>query len=591
MRKPYWYIIFAIGILLGILLLASPALSSWLYNDADTDDMTAIDYADFDDPTIPKYGGIHNRLRIANWYTWDYADPAGSDTSIIAMMGEELLGGDWTKGPAGTNENDWTSGYGGFVDTLTGRLAEGWEMPDSETIIYHIRQGVHWWDKEPANGRELTAEDVVWNIKRHFSSPDSFNYAQYTRTGMAPLEVQANDRYTVEVRVNPVWQGVMASVIGDHLWMLCPDAIEANGGEPLTDWRQFIGTGPYMVDSYEVNSRIEYMRNPDYWQTDPLHPENSLPYADGVEELILFNMEQQQAAFRTGQVDIASTASMTITDWDEADFLLSKHPQLEVKEYAGSAVFMIWPRLDDESLPFRDIRIRQAMNMAVNQQELVDDYYNSHAELLTWPYPDLPVFERIYTPLEEQSQIVQDLFGHDVERARQMVIDAGYPDGFNFTLYAAAQHTDFLSIIKEYLREANIDMEIAYLTEWLGSTSQSVVYAPDSLLNPQEMTSMIEGSPYNYSRVRDSRIQEAYNTVARYRGIDDDEAARILKGIGPYELEMAVPIYLPAPHSFVVWWPWLQNYYGAAGGGGNDNIDEYLMYFWIDSDMKTAMGD
>jgi peptide/nickel transport system substrate-binding protein len=589
-RKSYWYIIFTIGILVGILLLASPALSSWLYKDADTEDTSVIDYADYDDPTVPKYGGIHNRLRIANWYTWDYTAPAPSDMTMISMIGEELLGGDWEKGPAGTTENDWTSGYGGFMDTLTGRLAEDWEMPDNETIVYHIRQGVHWWDKEPANGRELIAEDVAWNIKRHFSSPKSINYAQYTKTGMAPLDVHVIDDYTVEVKVDPIWQGVMAAVIGDHLWMLCPDAVEANGGEPIKDWRQFIGTGPYMIDNCEVNRQIEYSRNPDYWQMDPLHPENRLPYADGVKEVIIFNMEQQQAAFRTGQVDTVSTALMTISTWDEADFLKGKHPQLEVKSYPASAVFMIWFRLDDDSLPFKDVRIRHAMNMAVDQQELVDDYYGGRAELLTWPYPDLPVFERIYTPLEEQSQIVRDLFGHDVERARQMVIEAGYPNGFNFTLYAAAQHTDFLSIIKEYLRKVNIDMEIAYLTEWLGSTTQSVVYAPDFLLNPQSMASVIDGGFYNYSKVRDSRIQEAYSNISRYRGIDDAEVTRILKEIGPYQLELAVPIFLPAPHSFVVWWPWLQNYYGAVGGGGNDNIDEYLMYFWIDNDMKAKMG-
>jgi peptide/nickel transport system substrate-binding protein len=589
-KKPFQFILFGAAALLGILLLASPVLSSWLYKDTDKEDIPDAVFAGLDDPTVPKYGGIHNRLRIANWYTWDYAAPAGSDMSIIAIMGEELLGGDWTKGPAGTNENDWTSGYGGFTDRLTGRLAEDWEMPDNESIIYHIRQGVHWWNKEPANGRELTAEDVAWNIKRHFSSPGSFNYKQYTRTGMSPLDVQALDRYTVEVKVNPAWQGVMASVIGDHLWMLCPDAVEANGGEPLTDWREFIGTGPYMIENYEVNSRIEYVKNPDYWQTDPLHPENRLPYAEGVKELIIFNMEQQKAAFRTGQVDIAATATMTITDWDEADFLKSKHPRLEVKSYPGSAVFMIWPRLDNDSLPFGDIRIRQAMNLAVNQRELVDDYYGGHAELLTWPYPDLPVFDRIYTPLEEQSQTVRDLFGYDVERAREMVIEAGYPDGFNFTLYAAAQHTDFLSIIKEYLREINIDMEIAYMTEWLGSTYQPVVYAADYLLNPQGMASIIEGNPFNYSRVRDTRIQEAYVDISRYSGIDDTEVARILKEMGPYQLELAVPIYLPAPHSSVVWWPWLQNYHGAAGGGGYDNIDEYLMYFWIDSEMKDKMG-
>jgi hypothetical protein len=72
------------------------------------------------DPEEPKYGGIHYRIRTSDWNNWDYA--AKSDMFVPSWVGEELLGGDWTKGPAGTNENDWTLGYGGFVNTLSVRL-------------------------------------------------------------------------------------------------------------------------------------------------------------------------------------------------------------------------------------------------------------------------------------------------------------------------------------------------------------------------------------------------------------------------------------------------------------------------------------
>ena len=599
MAKSPGFILFILFVVAVVLVIASPALSSMFFKDSDKEGMVDTVYADYDDSTVPEYGGIHNRIRTSNWEVWDYAIPPYMVD--ISLMGEELLGGDWTKGPAGTNENDWTSGYGGFTDTLTGRLAEDWEMPDSETIIYHIRQGIHWWDKEPANGRELTAEDVAWNIERHFTSPRSLHYNAYNKTGKSPLSITATDRYTVEVKVDPQWQGLMAAVIGDHMWMLCPDAVEANGGEPLASWQQFIGTGPFMIDNYVKDTYIEFVRNPDYWQTDPLNPENRLPYADGIKDTIIHYAILDsgspyahqagliKAAFKFGRVDFISTLTKVLT-WEEVDELKAEFTALGVKPFAGSTATFLWPRLDNTELPFNDIRIRRAMNLAVNKQELVDDYYYGHADLLVWPYPDLPVFDRIYTPLEEQSQAVQDLFGYDIERARELMAEAGYPDGFEFTIYS--DKSEFLMIIKEYLKDIDIDMKIRYAIELAGmdTSDEQAFYGDANLLKPQDMASVIEGSPFNYSRINDPRIQQAYMSVSRYTGINDSEVARILKEIGPYILEQAVPVFFPTPQSFVMWWPWLQNYYGAVGGGGNDNIDEYLMYFWIDTDMKTAMG-
>ncbi len=577
-------------ILLSCLMVVSLAVASCGGGETNEEEETVT----YDDPLTPKYGGIHNRIRTADWSTWDYA--AQSDMFIAAMMGEELLGGDWANGPAGTNQNDWTCGFGGFIDTLVGKLAESWEITDTETLVYHIRPGVHWWDKAPANGREVTAEDIAWNIERNFSSPMAFNYNHYTTSSKAPLSAKAIDESTVEVKVKPEWQGIMAEVVGDHLWTICPDVVEANGGEPITEWAQFIGTGPYMITDYMTGSYITYERNPNYWQMDPLHPENRLPYADGIKELIIGDASTQQAAFTTGQVDVISTTWMTVSGYEEVDLLKSQHPELLVKNYASSATFMVWPRLDNEDLPFSDVRIRQAMNMAINQQELVDDYYGGNADLLAWPYLNVPLFDAIYTPLEEQPQIVQDMFGHNVEQAKELMAAAGYPDGFKFKVDCTGTQVDVLSIIKEYLKDINVELEIntlefsIYMSEWMGGTYEQAFYGSDYLVKPQEMMCMIEGSTYNYSRVSDARIQAAYKTITENQGKNDAKVIETLKEIAPYELELAVPLYLPSAHSFSVWWPWFQNFYGAVGGGGNANNDDYLPYFWVDASMKTAMG-
>jgi len=541
------------------------------------------------DPETPKYGGTFIRFRQADVTTWDYA--AGRDMFTIFTMGEELLGGDWKRGPAGTNENDWAGGFAGFISFLTGKLAESWEMPDDSTLLYHLNKGITWWDKAPANGREMVADDIVWNIDRHFSSQLSYLYNSYTTVGKGPIKSEALDDYTVKVTVDPLYQGLMATVVGDFAWMICPDAIEANGGEPITEYEQFIGTGPFMITDYVPSSSITYVRNPNYWMMDPLHPENQLPYPDGCKELIIADTSSQQAAFRTGQLDM-----LNLANWEDVDLMKEQHPEIIVKSVPNSSISMIWPRLDNPDLPFTDIKIRYAMNLAVNQKEIQEDYYGGNADMLGWPYPDLPVFSAVYTPLDEQPQIVQDLFGYDVERAKELLAEAGYPDGFKFTVDCAAQHSDYLSIYKEYLAAIGIDMELSnlewsvYMSVWMGQTYTDALYANDYVGNAYRMMCMSSASIWNYSQWNHPRTEEAVQQISENLGKDDTKVAAVMKEIGPWELEQAVPIYMPSPHMFVMWWPWLQNFYGATGGGGYSNLDEYINFIWIDKDMKIGMG-
>ena len=537
--------------------------------------------------TEPKYGGTFTRIRGTDPIGWDYA--ISRDMFTQMMMGEELLGGDWKRGPAGTGENDWTGGFGGFIDQLTGKLAESWEMPDDETLVYHLRQGVHYWDKAPANGREQIAEDIAWNIMRHFTETNAYLYNSYVALGKGPKSAIAVDKYTVEVKVPAEWQGLMATVVGDFVWSLCPDVVEMYGDS--NDPNNFIGTGCYMFKDYTEASSIEYVRNPNYWQKDPLHPENQLPYMDGIKELIIADPSTQKAAFRTGQVDMMSFG----LSWEDKDQLLSQHPEMLVKATPSASITLIWPRLD-KGLPFDDIRVRQAMNMAVNQQEILDDYYNGNADMLGWPYADLPVFSPIYTPLNQQPQIVQDMFGYDVDAAKQLMVDAGYPDGFKCKVDASAAVSDFLSIIREYLLKIGVDMELANLEEGVywnvrqAGTYESMIWSNDYVGNAFRMMCMTKGSVWNYSRFENPRTEEAVKIVSEALGKDDALVAKTLKEIGPFELEQAVPIYLPSPHVFTMWWPWYQNFYGATGGGGYSNLDEYIQYTWIDTEMKAGMG-
>jgi len=542
-------------------------------------------------PDVPKYGGIHNRIGLGEYSQIDYAAGRGMFTPLT--MGEELLGGDWARGPAGTNENDYTCGFAGFIDQLTGMLAESWSMPDDETLLYNIRPGIHWWDKPPANGRELVADDIVWNLERTFSSELSYLYNSYTTVNKQPTAFKAIDKYTVEVKVKPEWQGLMATVVGDFAWHICPDSIEANGGEALEadDWQMFIGTGPFMISNWVTGSYIEFEKNPNYWMTDPVQKGNALPYCDGVKESIIPDKSTQLAAFRTGQADMMKWG-VTLEDVKQ---LTAAEPRLLMKHYGNPTISHIWPRLDKD-LPWNDKNVRIAANLAVNQQELVDDYYDGYADILGWPYPNLKVYSSVYTPLEEQSQLVQDCFGYNPERAKELLAEAGYPNGFKCKVTCSTAGADFMAIIKDYLINVGIDMEIEALESsiwfsvWVGRTYDEMIYTSDYAGNAYRMMCMTEASIYNYSFFRADETENAVQQISQALGKDDAKVASVLKEIGPWELDQVVPIYMPSPHQFVIWWPWLQNFYGATEGGGYSNLDEYLHFMWIDPDLKSSIG-
>jgi peptide/nickel transport system substrate-binding protein len=277
------------------------------------------------------------------------------------------------------------------------------------------------------------------------------------------------------------------------------------------------------------------------------------------------------------------------------DLLAQQCPDVMIKTNKSQGVNFPWMKVN-AGLPFTDINVRQAMNMAVNQQEILDDYYGGNAEILNWPYVDLPVFSNIYTPLDEQPQIVQDMFGYDLDRAKQIMADAGYPDGFKTKIDCSTAHVDLLSIVREYLLDINVDMEIASHEVGVYNAIRAAVnfdemfYSNDMASLPFRMMCTTSASVWNFSGFEHERTESTLDIVSQNVGKDDAIVEKALKEIGPFELEQALAVYLPIPHTFTLWWPWLQNFYGATGGGGYFTPTQYITYAWIDTDMKKAMG-
>ena len=157
------------------------------------------------------------------------------------------------------------------VSILTGRLAESWETPDPTTFVFHIRPGVHWHDKAPMNGRELTAQDIEYNFHRALGLGSGFtekNEGFNAGIVSLPIEsVMATEDRTVVIKLTQPQPNALETVLtswGTH--MMPPEVIKQHGD--VKDWRNLVGTGPFMLTDWVDGSSMTWTKNPDYWGFD-----------------------------------------------------------------------------------------------------------------------------------------------------------------------------------------------------------------------------------------------------------------------------------------------------------------------------------
>jgi peptide/nickel transport system substrate-binding protein len=535
-------------------------------------------------PEVPKYGG---KMVVMSHpiYAFNPFTTMHTNCGSIYLSNEELFTGDWAKGPEGTGEVDYLLSFGGRMELMKGRLAESWDLPDDETIIFHIRKGIHWWNKPPTNGRELTADDIVWTLNKAFTSPQCY-FNQFTLRGQNPTSVKALDKYTVEVKFPADIRGMMLLELGDYCYYFPKDITEQ---VDLGDWKNAIGTGAWIPTDFVESVSATYKRNPDYWQNDPVHPENQLPYPDEMLGLLITDLSTRQAAFRTGKLD-----QMGNVNWEDFDMFMKQCPELEyIQSYPDMPRFLAG-RVD--IAPFNDIRVRQALNMAVNMEEIKDDYYGGYADLLGYPCPNVKTFKDMYVPLEQQPEAVQELFRYNPEKAKQLLAEAGYPNGFKTKVQTTSAYSDFMSIIREYFLKVGVDMEIevleaSALSGITGSNKHEAMLVvggktshPYMLLNVRN-----PGSLDNRIMYTDPRVEECYLAISRAMGKDDAEVARQVREIGPFLLEQAWAVWLPVPYTYTMWWPWFQNYHGEQDIGYCNQYRQWT-YTWIDETLKKSMG-
>lgn len=274
-------------------------------------------------------------------------------------------------------------------------LAHSWEAsPDGLTYIFHLQRGVRFHD-----GSNFDADDVKFSLDRALAA-DSSN-AQ--KAMLRPIrQVEVLDRYTVKLTLGQP-SGTLPWVLGwGDAVIVAPESAASNASNP-------VGTGPFRFSSWRRGDSIRFGRNVDYWGA-----------AAGPDSIVFKFIGDPAAAFASMKAgDIDAFPNYPAPE-NIAEFQNDPNFKVVIGATAGKVIMSI----NNRRPPFNNLLVRRAISHAVDRAAVID------GALFGFGRP-------IGSHYTRQSQAYVDLtdrYPHDIERAKSLLAEAGFPDGFSATL-------------------------------------------------------------------------------------------------------------------------------------------------------------
>jgi len=598
----------------------------------------------------PQYGGTIRFRQLP--HATEHFDPLWWDAnSMQAIINSKMITADWSRGPQGTNEHPLNYSY--YDDEwFVGELLESWEVTGLYHAKFKLKEGIRFWDKPPVNGREITVDDVIWSFLRGiitiegttggFTGAEALSvwkeHSKGVEDGQVPRdwaeEYLALSAELWKPTIDRIWPGayeelreryaesyalmeekgydmddvpLLYSFINKidkytydfydfdgeyNLWSslssswILPREVQETYGT-FDDWDTVVGSGAWIPTDYVRDSSATFKRNPNYWMRDPNHPDNRLPYADSLVVLTILDQSTFLAALRTGKVDIG------YVPWHKVEAFKKDQPEMLNLSMLPTQSHTLSVRTDIE--PFSDIRVRQAAMLAIDQQAMLNEFYEGNAKLWTWP---LQEGWSAWTAPEDLPEDILELYTYNPDRAKELLTEAGYPNGFKTTFYVYPSQDDQEScqVAAEYLKAVGIDCEInvpetaSFVSILYGGEYEHMISCWWGNNFPTDAGVWAEGgettSPYNFSNVD---WPEAADMFERWsKTLDADERNRMLREHSVEEMRRAYNIIIPIPVSSTFWWPWLKGYSGEMDLGYPDETrwGDMPKYLWVDQDLK-----
>ena len=553
----------------------------------------------------PKYGGTATIVFPNDLFVFSpHALPGRFlDDNHLGFVYEQYTNLNWALGSAGTGETH----YGELGHTcvtnwkqVIGYLAESFETPTIGVWILNIRKGVHYGlnpkmeASRLVNGREMTADDVAWVLNERKTNPNDYLGVQKGLSQNMVIEKTGPWQVTVKT---PVDAGVAYSFImgggGAGSAQYVPEVLQKYGS--TNDWHQMVGTGPYMIDDRIEGSSTTFIRNPNYWQKNPVGPGkgDQLPYPDQIKVLAVPDFSSRLALLRTGKGDRVEGLAR-----EDFNSLRATNPELKYHRYLPIPG-VISLRLDNDKLPYKDKRVRQALMLAFDYNSMVKDFYKGEAVALATPVEPIKGNEDVYWPIETLPEAARTLFTYDPAKAKQLLAEAGYPTGFKakVVVKALTPDVDEAEIWKSMWAKVGVDLEIlvtdagTYTSIW-----QKRAYEEMEFQNQTDWTALSARYSFawasgaggadslaNVPRGKEPVLTKAFNEMQTKLWLDPVGANKIIHDLVPYVVENAFDIPRAVPYTYRFWQPWLKNYDGESW------TKYWVPYIWVDQDLRQKL--
>lgn len=383
-------------------------------------------------------------------------------------------------------------------------LAESWERPDDLTFIFHLRRNVKWHD-----GTDFTSSDVKASIER-ILNPKTGAWARGDLRNVQKVETP--DPHTAKFILSRPDAALLPTLAFCNSLIAKKDLIER--GADLKN--QVVGTGPFKLIERQPGIKISLTRNEHYYLPSRI-------YLDGITFLPYPDETSRTWALRTGSVDIIDYVPWKEMRAIEADKKLALHSDKE-----GAHMYLLF---GVDKPPLNNYKVRQAINYAIDRQAVLDTIFFGRGRVLG----GLPVPQWMYIYSPDR----QNVYNLNLEKAKQLLAEAGYPNGFKITLMATstyAMHKNTGEVVQASLRKIGIDVQLE-TPEWATVIARR---------NKGEFEMCVNGTGVDtadpsYFLDQYYHSQGPYTRACRFSDKQVDEALE--KGRSTYDIEMRKKIY------------------------------------------------